>query len=159
MTRREVKMYYDQALSFLGQGEAQKSVEFLDRALEIDDKYFPAWNNKGIALLELGKFQDALKCFEQVIQLNSLDKMAWYNKGYTLLILERYGESVDAFDIFLARYTQEDHFYKYALYLQAKAHYFLKNYQTAVDLLRRAIETDPDFEEAHDLLNSISNNI
>ena len=43
MARREVKMYYDQALSFLGQGQVQKSLEFLERALEIDDKYFPAW--------------------------------------------------------------------------------------------------------------------
>lgn len=159
MTRREVKMYYDQALSFLGQGQVQKSIEFLDRALEIDDKYFPAWNNKGVALLELGNYQEALNCFDQVIRLNSLDNMAWYNKGYVLLILEKYKESVETFDVFLARYTQEDHFYRYALYLQAKAHCSLKNYQKAADLLRRAMETDPNFEEAHELLNSISQDI
>jgi tetratricopeptide (TPR) repeat protein len=158
MARREVKMYYDQALSFLGQGQAEKSIEFLDRALEIDDKYFPAWNNKGVALLELGDYQEALNCFEQVILLNSLDNMAWYNKGYVLLILERYSESVETFEIFLARYSQEDNFYKFALFLQAKDFYFLKEYQKAIDLLQKAIKIDPDFKEAHELLNLASKN-
>jgi tetratricopeptide (TPR) repeat protein len=156
MARREVKMYYDQALSFLGQGQVQKSIEFLDKALEIDDKYSPAWNNKGVALLELGEHQEALNCFEQVIRLNTLDNMAWYNKGYVLLILEKYSESVETFDIFLARYSQEDNFYKFALYLQAKGFYFLKEYEKATDLLHKAIEIDSNFEEANELLSLVS---
>lgn len=159
MARREVKMYYDQALSFLGQGQVQKSLEFLERALEIDDKYFPAWNNKGVALLELGEYQEALNCFNQVIQLNSLDNMAWYNRGYVLLILEQYKESVETFDIFLARYSQEDHFYKFALYLQAKGLYSLKEYKKAIDLLQNVIEMDSDFKEAHELLSLVSKKI
>jgi tetratricopeptide (TPR) repeat protein len=151
-------MYYDQALSFLGQGQVQKSIEFLDKALDIDDKYFPAWNNKGVALLELGEYNKALKCFEEVIRLNSLDNMAWYNKGYVLLILEKYSEAVETFDVFLTRYSQKDHFYKYALYLQAKGFYFLKEYQNAMDLLHKAIEMDSDFEEAQELLSLVLKN-
>jgi lipoprotein NlpI len=156
MARREAKMYYDQALSFLGQGQIKKSIEFLDKALDIDEQYFPAWNNKGVALLELGDYQEGLKCFEQVILLNPLDNMAWYNKGYVLLILEKYRESVEAFDIFLARYSQQDHFYRYALYLQAKGFYFLKDYKKAIKLLQEAIEMDADFKEANELLNLVS---
>lgn len=156
MARREAKMYYDQALSFLGQGQVKKSIEFLDKALEIDEKYFPAWNNKGVALLELGDYQEALNCFEQVIQLNPLDNMALYNKGYVLLILEMYKESVETFDIFLVRYSQEDHFYKFALYLQAKGFYFIKENEKAINLLQKAIEIDSNFEEANELLSLVS---
>ncbi|MDD1763685.1 MAG: tetratricopeptide repeat protein [Methanobacteriaceae archaeon] len=156
MVKREVKMYYDQAISFLGQGQIPKSLEFFDKTLEMDDKYFPAWNNKGIALLELGEYQEALNCFEQVILLNSLDNMAWYNKGYVLLILEKYIESVETFDIFLARYSQEDNFYKFGLYLQAKGLYYLKEYEKAIDSLQKAIEIDVNFKEAHELLNLVS---
>ncbi|MEN6329018.1 MAG: tetratricopeptide repeat protein [Methanobacteriaceae archaeon] len=159
MVRKEVKMYYDQALSFLGQGQIKKSLEFFDKALDIDAKYFPAWNNKGVALLELGEYQEALNCFEQVIQLNSLDNMAWYNKGYVLLILEEYRESVETFDIFLVRYSQEDNFYKFALYLQAKGFYSLKEYGKAIDGLKKAVEIDADFKEANELLESVLKNI
>jgi tetratricopeptide (TPR) repeat protein len=159
LVRREVKMYYDQALSFLGQGQVQKSIEFLDKALDIDDKYFPAWNNKGVALLELGEYQEALNCFEQVIRLNSMDNMAWYNKGYVLLMLEKYNESVETLDVFLVRYSQQDHFYRYALYLQAKGLYFLKEYGKAVKLLQKAIEMDSSFKEANELLSLVSNDM
>ena len=109
--------------------------------------------------MELEDYQEALKCFEQVIQLNPLDNMAWYNKGYVLLILEKYRESVETFDIFLARYSQEDNFYKFALYLQAKGFYFLKEHEKAINLLQKAIELDPNFEEVNDLLNLASKEI
>lgn len=157
MAKKEAEMFHKQAMSFLEQGEIQKAIDFFDKSINFDEKYFPAWNNKGIALLELKKYKEALECFNKVLSLNSLDRMVWYNKGYTLFMLEEYEESVTAFDNFLYSYSKDDDaFYKYALYLQANGLYHLKKYDKAVEILRSLLVTDENFREAQELLNQIS---
>jgi tetratricopeptide (TPR) repeat protein len=157
MAKKEAKMFHKQAMSFLGQGEIQEAIKFFDKAIDFDEEYFPAWNNKGIALLELKRYKEALECFNKVLNLNSLDKMVWYNKGYTQFMLEEYGESVTAFDNFLYSYSKDDDaFYKYALYLQANGLYHLKKYDKAVEILRSLLVKDENFREAQELLNQIS---
>jgi lipoprotein NlpI len=154
MGKKEAEIFHKQAMSFLKQGEVQKAVEFFDKALDFDNDYFPAWNNKGIALLELKKYKQALNCFEQVIRINALDKMVWYNKGYTLLMLEEYQESVTAFDNFLYSYSKDDDdFYKFALYMQAKGLYGLKNYDKVIEILQSVLVLDENFMEAQELRN------
>lgn len=157
MAKKESEMFHKQAMSFLGQGEVQKAIEFFDKAIDFDKEYFPAWNNKGIALLELKRYKEALECFEQVIRINGLDKMVWYNKGYTLFMLEEYEESVTAFDNFLYSYSKDnDDFYKFALYMQANGLYNLKKYDKAREILQSLLVKDEKFREAQELLNQIS---
>jgi len=154
MGKKEAEIFHKQAMSFLKQGEVRKAVEFFDKALDFDNDYFPSWNNKGIALLELKKYKQALNCFEQVIRINALDKMVWYNKGYTLLMLEEYQESVTAFDNFLYSYSKEDDdFYKFASYMQAKGLYGLKNYDKVIEILQSVLVLDENFMEAQELRN------
>jgi len=134
MATKEAEMFYKQAMSFLDQGKIGKSLEFFENALNVDKDYVSAWNDKGVALMELGKYPEALECFEQVIRLEPGDNMAWYNRGYVLMILEEYQEAVNTFDLFLARYSKKDDFYKYALYMKAKGLYSLKKYDESLKL-------------------------
>lgn len=155
MANKEAEMFYKQGMSFLGQGETRKAVEFFDKALKFDDKYFPAWNNKGVALLELKDYRQAEECFGNVININPGDKMALYNRGYALLMLEEYQQSVEIFDFFLANSSRKSDFFKYGLYLQAKGFYGLKEYDKAISLLNDAIKIDKNFKEAQELLNQV----
>jgi lipoprotein NlpI len=155
MNGKEADMYYNQAMSFLGQGETSKSIEFFDKTLRIDEQYSPAWNNKGVALLNLEKYDEALKCFQRVFELNPMDNMALYNVGYVFLMLEEYQDSVKTFELFRQRYTKKDDFYKFALYLEAKSLYNLKEYQKSSELLKKALKKDKKFNEAHELLNQV----
>ena len=155
MTNKEAEMFYKQGMSFLGQGETRKAVEFFDKALKFDDKYFPAWNNKGVALLELKDYHQAAESFQNVININAADKMALYNKGYALLMLEEYQQSVEILDYFLANCSRKNDFFKFGLYLQAKGFYGLKDYDKAISLLNDAIKVDKNFKEAQELLNQI----
>jgi lipoprotein NlpI len=159
MAIKEAEMFYKQAMSFLDQGKTDKSIEFFDNALNIDKDYASAWNDKGVALMELEKYQDSLKCFEEVIRLEPGDNMAWYNRGYVLLILEEYQESANTFDLFLGRYSKKDDFYKYALYLRAQALYFLKQYDEATKLIKKALKKDKTFQEARELMKVIGEEI
>ena len=157
MTSKEAEMYYKQAMSFLEQRETKKALEFFDKSLEMDDQYLSAWNDKGVALLELKEYLQALDCFERVIILDPSSYMPLYNKGYVLLLLEEHAKSVKTFEIFLARYPHKDDFYKFALYLKAKGHYGLKDYEKAHKLLVEAINKDKTFKEARELLILVLN--
>lgn len=157
MSNEDVEMFYKQAMSYLGQGESKKALEFFNKALKIDEMYLPAWNDKGVALLELKDYTQALDCFERVIYLNPEVSMPLYNKGYVQLMLERYRDSVETFKNFLIRYPYKDDFYKYALYLKAKGHYNLNEYEDAQILLEKVIKKDKSFKEARELLISILN--
>ena len=157
MSEEDVEIFYKQGMSFMGQGETSKAIEFFDRAIGIDRYYLPAWNDKGVALMELHDYPKALECFEQVILLNPNDIMPFYNKGYVQLILGNYYESVKTFEFFLTRYPNKDDFYKYALYLKAQGHYNLDEYDAAHALLEEALLKDKTFKEARDLIIKVLN--
>ncbi len=155
MSNEDVEMFYEQAMSYLGQGESKKAIEFFNKALKIDEMYLPAWNDKGVAYMELKKYVQALDCFQRVGYLDPGISMPLYNKGYVLLMLERYEEAVETFRIFLEAYPFRDDFYRYALFLKAQGHYHLKQYDDAKELLEKAIRKDKTFKEPRDLLIKI----
>ena len=155
MTDEEIEMFYEQAMSYLGQGESKKAIEFFNKALKINEMYIPAWNDKGVAFMELKEYSQALDCFQRVGYLDPGIAMPLYNKGYVLLMLERYEEAVETFRIFLDAYQFKDDFYRYALFLKAQGHYNLKQYDNAIELLEKAIKKDKTFKEARELLITI----
>ena len=157
MTREDVEMFYKQAMTYLGEKEIKKAIEFFNKALQIDDMYLSAWNDLGVAFLELEDYDQALVCFQKVVLLEPEVPISFYNKGYVELMLEKYKDSVETFGIFLENYPQKNDFYKYALYLKAMGHYNLKEYEDAQKLLETAIKKDKSFKDARDLYIKILN--
>jgi tetratricopeptide (TPR) repeat protein len=156
MAEQDVEVLYKQALSYMEQGDKQMAIEFFNKTIELDPNYSPAWNDKGIVHMELREFDEALKCFDSVMRVDPSNSMPVYNMGYVLLIQERYEDAVHAFDMFLERYPEEKNdFYRFALYLKAEAHYKLKQYDQAKELLDKAIKRDRLFKEARDLMIKI----
>ncbi|MGZ7136316.1 MAG: tetratricopeptide repeat protein, partial [Methanobacterium sp.] len=64
-------------------------------------------------------------------------------------------QSVELFEFFLTYTSKKNDFYKFALYLQAKAFYNMKEYDKAIKLLNEALEMDKNFKEALELLNQL----
>ena len=155
MVNKEAEMFHKQGMAFLKEGENEKALEFFDKATKFDETFFPAWNNKGVLLLELEDYKGAEQCFQQAVLLNPADKMALYNRGYVLLILEDYETSIEIFAFLLENISKKSDFYKYALYLQAKGFYGIKEYDKAQKLLDDALNMDKNFTEAQDLLNQV----
>ncbi len=155
MVNKEAEMFHKQAMVYLREGEKEKALEFFDKALQFDNKFFPAWNNKGVLLLEMKDYKQAEECFGKVNQFNPADRMALYNRAYTLLILEDYVQSVELLEFFLRNTSKKNDFYKYGLYLQAKGFCGLKEYERASSLLNDALKMDKNFDEAQELLNEV----
>lgn len=156
MPGKDVELYYKKAFDLLQRKEYDKSLQLLDMVLNIDKKYKPAWSCKGVAYMEKKEYSQALKSFEEVIKLDAGDNLAWYNKGYVLLLMGEFEEAMKVFGFFLARYeNKNDDFYKYALYLQGKSNYQLKNYESALISVNEAIKMDKNFKDALELRESI----
>ena len=155
MVKKEAEMFHKQGMEFLREGENKKALEFFDKALQFDDTFFPAWNNKGVLLLELKDYKNAEKCFEQALRFNPADKMALYNRGYALLYLEDYEKAVEFFEFFVENISKKSDFYKYGVYLLAKGYYGLKEYDKDKKLLNESINEDKNFKEAKELLDQI----
>ncbi len=151
MANENVEMVYEQGVSYMGQGELDKALEFFDKALQLDNYYLPAWNDKGVILLENKDFRGALDCFERVIILNPADPLSYYNKGYVQLLLEDYKGSIETFQSFLDIYMKKNDFYRYALLLKAKSHRALNENDEALRLLEIAVKKDRSFKEARDM--------
>ncbi|MCI2424414.1 tetratricopeptide repeat protein, partial [Candidatus Acetothermia bacterium] len=56
------------------------AIRCYDKALEIDPKYAPAWNNKGIALHKLERYEEAIRCYDKVLEIDPKDASAKNNK-------------------------------------------------------------------------------
>ncbi len=84
----------------------------LDRAIEIDDSMYMAWNNRGLLLDDLARqesarggdarrwLEKAIEAYDGATQRNQAYAPAWYNRGNARLLLaqeaERRGESYEA---------------------------------------------------------------
>lgn len=156
MAGKDVELYYRKAFDLFQRKDYDKSLELMDMVLKIDKSYKPAWSCKGVAYLEKKDYPQALKSFEKVITLDPGDNLAWYNKGYVFLLMDEYEEANKVFDYFLARYEKkDDDFYKYALYLQAKSYFGLKDYKNALFSVDSAIDIDRNFKEGLELRDEI----
>ncbi|MEM9009028.1 MAG: tetratricopeptide repeat protein, partial [Cyanobacteria bacterium P01_F01_bin.86] len=127
-------------------------------------------------LYELARYQEACSCFAEVVALQPRNKIAWNNQGYLTLVEYSYGSQIifdkpllihqvqvsSSFEV-SNRISLEDcqkamQFFDAALnvdpdFLLAWANrsfpaYHLQQYQVALQNCNRALELDPDNEQA-----------
>ena len=75
-----------------------ESVQYLDKAVEINPQFAEAWYNKGIVLFDLDRYEEAVSAYDAATTINPQFAEAWYNKGNALLDLDRYEEAIAAYD-------------------------------------------------------------
>lgn len=75
-----------------------KSLQYLDKAVDIDPQYAQIWNNKGIVLGKLGRNEEAIAAYDKAIEINPQLAEAWNNKGVVLGWSGRYEEAKEAFE-------------------------------------------------------------
>ncbi len=50
----------------------EQAIAFYDKAIELNDNYDDAWNNKGNVLDDLGQYDDAIGCYDRAIEIKPL---------------------------------------------------------------------------------------
>src|SRR5207248_1841515 len=70
-----------------------EALEVADRAVELDESYAFAHNQRGRALGGLKRYGEALAAFTRATELDPKDAIAWANRARALLALDRFAEA------------------------------------------------------------------
>jgi tetratricopeptide (TPR) repeat protein len=72
----------------------EQALSDLDRAIELDAEYAPAWSNRGAVYQRLERYEESLEAYNQAVELAPNDVNAWNNRGITLYNLGRNEEAL-----------------------------------------------------------------
>ena len=138
------------ALQLLGviraqEGQLERAVELLQRAVATAPGAAEAHNNLGMALHGLKRDDDAVACYRTALALKPRYAIAHNNLGIALAALGRLEDAIAEYRQALALEPR----YPEALNNFGRALNSLKRYAEAAEPLRHAIRLKPDFAEAH----------
>jgi Tfp pilus assembly protein PilF len=120
-------------------GNAAAAIEHYQRALEIDENFFPALNNLGTVLARQGKQAEAQAAFRRALEINPNDGQAYINLGHLLYDQGEFGAAVERLNQGLQR-TPES---AAANFLLGSAYFKLHDPDKAEPLLKRACALEP----------------
>ena len=127
---------YNKGLSKLNYGDITQGIEFLNRSISVNKNNVPARNLLGLALFEIGYVGDALKHWVVSQSLQKEDNLA---TGY-LEEARKNSRALEALSDAAAKYNQA------LVYLKQKSD------DLAIIQLKKAIELNPHFVDALNLL-------
>jgi tetratricopeptide (TPR) repeat protein len=79
-------------------GRYNESLEFINKAIDLNPNSATIWDTKGFALSGLGKPKGAIECYDKAIELDQKDAIVWNHKGGALKELGKYDEAIQAYD-------------------------------------------------------------
>ena len=146
----EVRANLDQGLQLYGQGEYAQALEVFDTAIGLDDKQPALWANLGNTYSKLNQDEQALEAYQTAINLAPDDPTLYQNLGG---IYASMGDMEKAQEL----YEKAVSLSAYGDPKDAAANYYnmgvtlINSGKTpeAIDALRKAIEADPSYAEAH----------
>ena len=101
--------------TLIEQGDYQRAIALLQKALELNPNYIPAYNNLGLALLEQGQKQQAITIFKQGLKLNPLETEIHKN---LCLALQHQGKLLEAIKSCELALTLDPELKEFKLFLQ-----------------------------------------
>ena len=160
----EARQEYEDALEDIADGDRERAVERLERAVELAPLYYEAWVDLGAVYNQLGRYDDARTAFVEASEVNPAGALAPTNLGALLFQQgDREAEAgneasaqtfSDARD-WLERSIQLDPGSVDARYYLGAALYRLDLFPEAETMLRSAVAIDPQEGQARLLLINV----
>ncbi|WP_297277341.1 tetratricopeptide repeat protein [uncultured Brachyspira sp.] len=92
------RVCYKKALTLYYLNRYEESVEYYNKAININPIYEKAFINKGIILAKLMVFDAALEAFNAAIEINERSEISYFNIGIIYSKLERYEDALYSFN-------------------------------------------------------------
>ncbi|MBI5324860.1 MAG: tetratricopeptide repeat protein [Ignavibacteriae bacterium] len=90
--------YYFKGYEYFDKKDYENAIKQWEKAIELKQNYYEAWNNKGVAFDILEKYEEAIKSYDEAIKIKQDFYLAWNNKGSALSKLEKYEEAIKSYD-------------------------------------------------------------
>ena len=123
----------------------QGAIADLDKVIELNPKYFDAYNNRGVVKGKLKQHKKAIADFDKAIKLNPKDAQAYYNRGVAKKTLKQYKEAIADYDKAIKLNPEDAAAYNN----RGVAKRTLKQYKEAITDYDKAIELDPKYVKAY----------
>lgn len=121
----------------------EKSLEYIDKALELDNNYWIAYKEKSIIYINMNDFNRALDCIDRVLEINK-DPFNLLEKYYILAELKDYKNSLEGFKNISLKMESHGVVEGYYCYY-AKALACAGKYDKALELYEEYFEKYPHF--------------
>lgn len=131
-------------------GNLPDAVNYIKRALEVDDSSHYCWNNYAIFLSDSQRYEEALKAWDKSLEINPEFPDPYSNKANTLWILRRFDEAEE----YCRKAIELKPDYTDALLNLGNALASQDKLEEAVECWEKIIEIDPDFSNAYSNLGN-----
>lgn len=141
----DCQKYLDSGIKELNQGNADKAIEDITKAIEIKKDWEIPYFYRAVAHHSLEEFDEAIIDYTKAIEINEKMTDAYYNRAkITLSRKDIKNPNINQAITDLEKALQQDNKFLDALYAMAAAHKKLGNYQKALEYLDKLIEIEPD---------------
>ena len=144
MVKTNATFYIAAGIAYGEDGQYQKAIEELQKAIDLDTSGYDAYNNIGLYYSRTGNFSMSFQMLNKAIQLNPNDDHAYYNMGNTYAAMNDFTNALT--------------FYKKALSLNpasdiawvnlGNCYGVLKDYPNALLAFEKALQANPSNELA-----------
>jgi tetratricopeptide (TPR) repeat protein len=95
---KDFKYWFDKANDIINQGKFEESLEYFDKAIELNPTESLLWYMKGRVLIELDKCDEAIEHLDKAFDLNPLYIKCLATKGIAYEKLGKYDEAMACYD-------------------------------------------------------------
>jgi tetratricopeptide (TPR) repeat protein len=120
----------------------KKSLEYFDKAIEIDPKDAYSWSEKGRTLVNLNRVDEAMECFNKVVEITPDEPYSWTEKGRFLVDLKRLTEALECYNKAIELTSDESYSWSEKGRILAD----LERHKEALMCFDKAIEINPTNE-------------
>ncbi|MEG4281998.1 CHAT domain-containing protein [Microcoleus sp. A006_D1] len=141
---KEAEELFQQGVKRYYSGDLEGAIAAFEKALEIDPKYYYAWNGLGNILKNLGHNREAIAAYDKALEIDRKYHLAWSGMGNALYHLGPNSEATAAYD----KALEIDREYHLAWYGRGIALKDLGYNSEALADFDKALEIDPGFHYA-----------
>lgn len=143
--QKQLEDKYQEAYKAFHSKNYWDTIKMADEIIKEDDKFYKAYNIKGIALCYTGagNYDEGMKAIDKALELKQDYGYARFNKALALELYGHYDEALEWYD----KALQVEN-YEWSYYGKASIYGRKDDVKNAVENLKRAIEMEPSVKEA-----------
>lgn len=120
-------------------GEFKTAVMYYTKALEIHDRFFKAYFNRGFAYDKLEEYDKAIEDYTKALEIEPNNAFGYYNRGISLDKMKEYDAAIDNFSKAISLDSKRADFYHNRGFAYRKK----KEIDKAIKDYSKAVELDP----------------
>lgn len=126
-------------------GHPSEALEYYDKAIKLNPRYYAAYYNRGNAYMNLGNYKQAITDYNSAIKINLKLAVARNNRGVAYASLGNYKQAIEDFDRTIEISPARADTYNN----RGGAYESLGNHKQAIEDFNRAIEINPRYADAY----------